>query len=112
MENWPENDFVFQQDNAAIHVSNSTKQWFADHHIVIIAWPARSLDLNPIENLWGILIRDVYADCRQYDNVRDLKNAIRNAWNRVSMEIISNLIGSMQKRMTETLKMRGNSTKY
>ena len=77
-----------------------------------MAWPARSPDLNPIENLWGILVRDVYAGCRQYDNVRDLKNAIRNAWNRVSTEIILNLIGSMQKRMTETLKMRGNITKY
>ena len=112
MENWPENDFVFQQDNAAIHVSNSTKQWFAEHYIDIMAWPARSPDLNPIENLWGILVRDVYADCRQFENVRDLKIAIRNAWNRISNQTLANLVGSMQNRMTETLKMRGNITKY
>ena len=112
MENWPENDFVFQQDNAAIHISNSTKQWFAEHYIDIMAWPARSPDLNPIENLWGILVRDVYADCRQFENVRDLKIAIRNAWNRISNQTLANLVGSMQNRMTETLKMRGNITKY
>ena len=33
MDRWPEIDFVYQQDNAAIHVSNSTKQWFIGHNI-------------------------------------------------------------------------------
>ena len=112
MDRWPDEEFIFQQDNAAIHVSNSTRQWFVDSQIDTIAWPARSPDLNPIENLWSILVRDVYADCRQYNNVKELKIAIRAAWGRITQQTLSKLIGSMQNRMTETLKMRGNITKY
>jgi hypothetical protein len=39
-------------------------------------WSALSPGLNPIENLWGILVRAVYADGKQYYTINDLKQAI------------------------------------
>lgn len=45
--------FCFLQDNASIHTSTSTKLYLAQKNIPIIAWPACSPDLNPIENLWA-----------------------------------------------------------
>ena len=104
MDRWLEIDFVYQQDNAAIHVSNSNKQWFIDHNIETMDRPAKSPDLNPIENLWGILVRDVYEDCRQFSSTLELKKAIVEAWNRITLETLSRLIGSMPNRMIETLK--------
>lgn len=52
--------WIFQQDNAPI--SGSTKTWFQQKNISVMQWPARSLDLNPIENVWGIMARQVYAN--------------------------------------------------
>ena len=49
-ENW-----IFQQDNAPIHTARSTKDWFHRKGVHVMEWPAISPDLNPMENVWGLL---------------------------------------------------------
>ncbi|KAK3557198.1 hypothetical protein QTP70_024674 [Hemibagrus guttatus] len=50
-------DFIFQQDLAPAHTAKSTKSWLNDHGVGVLDWPANSPDLNPIENIWGIVKR-------------------------------------------------------
>ena len=46
-------DFVFMQDGASIH--NQAKLLLKEQNIPTFEWPARSPDLNPIENVWGLM---------------------------------------------------------
>lgn len=107
-----DNNFIFQQDNAAIHVSKKSMAWFSDRNIQVMNWPARSPDLNPIENLWGILARRVYSGGRQFGTVRELQTCVRDEWRKIPSEMLENLIDSMPKRIYETILKNGKPTKY
>ena len=103
--------WIFQQDNASIHASKSTRKFFNAKHMRILPWPAKFPDLNPIENLWGILVRQVYAHGKQYDTINNLKQAIIHAWSNISPTIINNLIKSMKNRIYNTILKQGTYTK-
>lgn len=45
-------DCTFQQDNASADSAHYIFEWFIENNINVLAWPARRLDLNPIENAW------------------------------------------------------------
>lgn len=104
--------FTFQQDNAAIHTSKETKQWMMDHKIDLLDWPARSPDLNPVENLWGIMVRRIYAEGRQYATVYELKSAISEAWGNIEKAVLQNLVNSMPNRMFQVINRNGKATDY
>ena len=72
MANNYQDDAVFQPDNAVIYTAKLTTKWLQDHKIATLNFPAKSPDLNPVENLWGIWARKVYADGRQFEDKNGL----------------------------------------
>ncbi|CDF39692.1 unnamed protein product [Chondrus crispus] len=103
--------WVLMQDAASIHRAKRTFQWF-DEEIPLLECPAKSPDLNPIENLWRILARTVYAHQRQFKDVDELLEVIMDAWDEVSEECLEKLVRSMQKRCFECVMAKGGPTKY
>ena len=45
--------FVFMQDNATPHTSESTKEFFRQQNIKVLDWAASSTNCNPIEHFMG-----------------------------------------------------------
>lgn len=103
---------IFQQDNAPCHSSKVVNAWLKRHKINSLMWPSYSPDLNPIENLWAVLARKVYANGRQFDDIRSLKEAIVDSWEEIEIEICRNLLKSMKNRIFEVIVNHGGYTKY
>uniref|UniRef100_A0A3B4H9N6 Tc1-like transposase DDE domain-containing protein n=1 Tax=Pundamilia nyererei TaxID=303518 RepID=A0A3B4H9N6_9CICH len=53
-------DWVFQQDNATVHNTHGTRDFFQKNNVSLLDHPACSPDLNLIENLSGWMVREVY----------------------------------------------------
>lgn len=105
-------DWTFQQDNAAIHSARFTKNFLADKNIPLLDWPAISPDLNPIENVWALLSRQVFARGRQFDTVRELRDAIIQEWAKLDENVLQKLIDSMPRRLQGVIMNKGGNTKY
>lgn len=103
---------VYQQDNASVHISKSTQNWFLSKKINVMKWPACSPDLNPMENLWGFIVRHIYQNNRQFQSVSELKTAIFEAWRNIDYAYINNLIASMPNRIFSVIKNNGNYINY
>lgn len=106
------NGCIFQQDNAPCHKSNYTLEWMAANGIVTMDWPARSPDMNPIENLWGLMARDVYRHDRVFENTEELRGAIIRAWEKIPMSHLQALADSMPSRTMELKERKGGETHY
>ena len=102
-----QSDYILMQDNATPHVSASTKLFLERHGIRILEWPACSPDCNPIENLWGIIVRRVYEGGKCYQTVEELEKAILAVWDNIRIEEIQKLVLSFPKRLVEVIASQG-----
>ena len=111
-DDFMDGDFMYQQDNASIHVSKESKAWFASVDIELLDWPARSPDLNPMENLWGILARKVYHGGRKYSSIQELEVAVRHYWRQIDTSMLEKLVNSMSNRLFKLVKRNGKQIDY
>ncbi len=75
------------------------QSWFNDHGVTVLDWPANSPDLNPIENLWGIVKRKM-SDTRP-NNAGELKATVKEIWASIPPQQCHKLITSMPRRIEQ-----------
>jgi hypothetical protein len=80
-----------------------------EHRMQATLFPPRGADLNPMESLWGILSRRVYAETKTYDSTQSLLAAIKAAW--VSLQadraLRAKLAYSMPSRLEQVIERKG-----
>ena len=103
-------DCVFMQDNAPSHASRSTSDFLARKGLTgskLMKWPSSSPDLNPIENMWALVKRELYSGGKQYSNKSDLWEAIKKATQSIKPETVKSLTNSMDDRLFKIIDKKG-----
>lgn len=103
---------VFQYDLAPCHTSKKVKLFMSQRDIQCLDWPGNSPDLNPIENLWGIVKKRLRKmDCTTKEK---MICAVIKVWfhDQEIREICKKLIDSMPRRIDMIIKERGGHIKY
>lgn len=112
LEWYPNGDGIFQQDNAPCHTSKKSMTHMTNRGIQVLAWPPSSPDLNPIENLWGIVKRRFKT--KQVTSKRGIISSFIDIWNRDPeiQEKCRILVNSMPSRIQACIEAKGYQTKY
>ena len=103
----------FQQDGAPCHTGAKAEEWFFDYNIEVLPWAPSIPDMNPIEQLWVLLKREV-AKLPAAANREELKQRILTAWDNLSLktDALMNLCDSMPSRVAALKESKGGPTKY
>jgi transposase len=104
------NNWIFQQDNDPKHTARINKAYLLNKQVQTLDWPAQSPDLNPIENLWSQLDRDLKD--RVCNTPDQLLEVLKGGWEALTLEYIQNLVDSMPRRCEAVIKANGRGTKY
>ncbi|GFV35803.1 transposable element Tc1 transposase [Trichonephila clavipes] len=98
--------FVFMDDNATCHRTLAVHDCLHSEGIQRLVWPARSPDLNPIENVWDALGRQVAG--RNYPPTR----ALTEEWDILPQQLLNNVVQSMVRRVECCITLHGGHIPY
>ncbi|GFV02101.1 transposable element Tc3 transposase [Trichonephila clavipes] len=87
--------FVFMDDNATCHRTLTVQDCLDSEGIQRFVWPARSPDLNPIENVWDALGRQVAGRNYPPTNKNTLIRALTEEWDKLPQQLLDNVVQSM-----------------
>ncbi|XGW06227.1 hypothetical protein V3C99_016496 [Haemonchus contortus] len=65
-----------------------------------------------MEHIWDIIVRQVYANNRQFQVTEELKRAVIEAWRAIDEEHLRNLVSSMPRRLFDVAPKQGGAIDY
>lgn len=102
----------FQQDNARPHTARICKDFLEQNDIQVLSWPAKSPDLSPIENLWGLLKDRLRKMDHPPTTIPALTEFLQREWQAFPQPMIRRLFNSMRRRCTKCIAAMGGHIDY
>ena len=99
-------DYLFPQECTSCHASCASHSWFKTNSVKLLDWPLRSLDLNHIENKWGISSGEEYKNGTHNANKDKLTSSIELAWKNSSKQTLTGLPESKTERLISIIEKK------
>lgn len=107
---------VFVQDGDPSQNSKGCKIAMVNTNTVLQAIPARSPDINPIENVFNIVKREMEKDAVvkniDRESFKEFVPRAQRVIENTSVKTIDNIISSMHRRMDGIIKSKGYRLRY
>ncbi|GBL90541.1 Transposable element Tc1 transposase [Araneus ventricosus] len=109
---FPTGNGIFQQVNALSHKARIALEWFEEHtdEFHLMSWPPNSSDLNPMEQIWDVMERQIRAQTPPCPNISTLRDSCLDIWYNLSTVMYQKLVSSMPRRVAAVLKAKGGAT--
>jgi len=111
-KNFPNSDYIFQDDNAPCHKSARTQAWKRENDIPTLNWPSQSPDVNVIENVWRTMKIRLQTRVTYITNRATLISEVKKIWASLTPTYIQSLYASIPKRLRHVIIAKGHITKY
>jgi len=109
-----ETGLVFQQDGAPPHYAATVRQYLDETFLGqwierrgAIEWPPRSLDLTPLDFLWGHLKTQIYAS--QPTSFDNLKQRIIDECRQITPEVFQNVRERFEQNLYYCMEVEGQN---
>ncbi|GFS54858.1 transposable element Tcb2 transposase [Trichonephila clavipes] len=104
--------FVFMDDNATCHRTLAVQDCLHSEGIQRLVWRGRSPDLNPIENVWDALGRQVAGRNYPPTNKNTLIRALTEEWDKLPQQLLDNVVQNMVRRVECCITLHGGHIPY
>ena len=105
------NSFILQEDNCGQLRALSIRAYLQDKGVNRMNWPPQSPDLNPIENVCGLL-KNKLRRLPRHPSQEELLEVFSKLWKELPQSYFTHLSHTMVNRVRPVMRAEGRSTKY